>query len=127
MNKDKLHRIASEAVARNQAAERERGIRLKEKEEAQKRADAAKAESILVEAEARVAKAAEIGTFSKEVMRLGFNDYDRPAGRRVEPKDLRGAARIVFQRLKEEGMEPLLIDGHDGIGMHSWVDIVVRW
>ena len=86
---------------------------------------AARAAKILIEIEAKVQKAAESGVFCKDVWRLKWGT-DILHNTRSE-EGLIGAAKIVFDLLKKDKMNPELVEGHDGIGMRNWIDIVVRW
>jgi hypothetical protein len=110
--------------------ERERQAQLnREAAEAKARKDRMEAEEILQNLPDICRIAASRAQSQAQVMRLerGFHYHIKGYKQKLDPKELIGAASLVYAVIVRMGFEVELEFDHDGIGNRDWFNLIVKW
>lgn len=119
----KLREMTNAAIQRgNEEKERKLAL-IEEKRVRQARADQLLAEQILTEIPSKCEQEAARERSHAIVMSLRYGrDYIGNS-----ETDLKGPGAIVWNHLVEQGLNPTLEYWHDGVGVESGYNIVIKW
>lgn len=130
MDVERLRQMTKEAVERG-GKKREKKLEEEKREENRKRREEElKAQMIIEQIPYRAETEAKVGRNHAIIMEIG-RDYDRPRDdnnwNRCDYRWLKNAAVIVWNYCVGAGLNPTLEAWHDGVGIKSGFNIVVRW
>jgi hypothetical protein len=129
INIDELKATTQAAIDAAENRRLKKLAEIKAKDEREAKAALLKAEGIIAQIPSRCAKEAEHGRNHALAMSLKHSDYNHsgPPHNQLPHDKLNGAAAHVWNACQEAGMNPTLEHWHDGGGMKSGFNVVVRW
>lgn len=102
-------------------------------EEAKRLAEISRANGIIAAIESKCKEAAAKGKMDTHIMDLnqysfkGEIDIDPPRDRKANRKHLALAASLVWTKLVELGLKPVIKWDHDGVGIEDWYELYATW
>jgi hypothetical protein len=123
---DKIKIEDKEAIDAKQAEEIRKAEEERLRQEAEKQAAKAKANSIINTIPFKTEQAARDGKSSADIMILEYGDY-KSFTIHLGPNDLKLTARMVYDFLSENGLRPTFDKEYDDGGNRSWYVIKANW
>ena len=124
----KLRQITQQAIAQGEERRRKQLAQIKEKEEQERKKHELIAEQVLAQVPSKCELEASNGRTHAIVMSLKWDrDYAFPVGNALTYDKLRGPGALVWNALREAELDPVIESWHDGVGMNSGFNIVVKW
>jgi hypothetical protein len=120
----------SEAIRIGEAAARAKIEHEKRMEDAKRLQEEAKAGSILAQVPARAEAEAKVGRNHAIIMGMTYGDGSWTGNtdhNTIQPYQLVGAARLVWEQVEAAGLKPTLDFWHDGVGINGGFNIVIHW
>jgi len=114
-----LRKMTDKAIANKALAAEQKRLKQEAAAFAQNEANVARAAKIVSEITSKAVAAAESGESRVKVM--GIKDSE------CEGRVLSGAAKLVWDYCQGAGLNPILLDDHDGMGIDSWTDLYIQW
>lgn len=131
----KLRELTNEAIRKGEEEKRRIEAKKLAAEQKKREADEIKAQRVIEDIPDRAEKEATAGRSFAIVYSLNdYSDYDRDgnlgwgsAQNKTLHQRLKGVGKLVWDYCEEAGLKPAIEDWHDGVGMNSGYNIIIRW
>lgn len=125
---EELRQITVDAILRGQEEQRKKLIRIREENERKAKRDQLLAEQVLSQVPKKCRLEAAEGRTHAVVMGLEYSrDYERYPSGNLEHTALRGPGALVWNALRNAGLDCAIEYWHDGVGVNSGYNIIVKW